>query len=76
MEVNSLWPNDATMSDIFVNTDKGKGLKPVQCQAIIWTNDSLLLITLTLYMVLPLFATRFTDYTESIWVYFIQSLHF
>ena len=30
------------------------------------------LITLTPYMVLPLFATRFADYAGGIWVSFMQ----
>ena len=55
-------------------TASDNGLLPVWCQAIIWTNAGklALLITLTLYMVLPLFATRFADYAGGIWVSLIQ----
>ena len=34
--------------------------------------DQSFLITLTPYIVLPLFATRFADYAGGIWVSFIQ----
>ena len=49
----------------------GNGLSPIQHQAITWTNADLLSITLTPYMVLPLFATRFADYAGGIRVSFI-----
>ena len=48
------------------------GLLPGWCQAIIWINAGILSITLTPYMVLPLFATRFAYYAGGIRGSFIQ----
>ena len=48
------------------------GFLPGRHQAIIWTNAGVLLITLTPYMVLQLFATRFAAYAGGIRVSFIQ----
>ena len=50
----------------------GNGLLPVRCQDITGTHANLLLITLTPFMVLPLFATRFADYAVGTRVSFIQ----
>ena len=60
----------ASMNKVSIGSDNY--LSPDRRQTIIWTKASLLSITLTPYMVLPLFATRFADYAGGIRGSFIQ----
>ena len=70
--INSLRPSDAYMRHLTTVIDSDNGLSPDRRQVIFGTNDGIVLITPTPYIVFPLFATRFAAYTGGIRISFIQ----
>ena len=67
-QIQAKWHINASMN--WVSIVSHNGLAPIRRQAITWTNADLLSITLTPYMVFPLFATMFAAYAGGILVSF------